>query len=250
MTHCKIVIRSTIDLINYLCKEINDICGIRKADFYKSLKNNELKLNNMEIEEDKILAAFDSAKTDETKKVLVDLFGKSIKFKPNLDDYRTIKTYEDACEALNEEPTLDYISPYLHNTRNSCNIVIHEHIIALMKLETISRALWGKHFEPRPDAERTNMYYYPWFVLYTEEEIENMNDDDKSALLSMDAHSGMYVWFGCLNLTHRSSNISVYMGFRLCQETEEKALYFGKQFVELWADYLAFNFTVGERIKK
>ena len=39
------------------------------------------------------------------------------------------------------------------------------------------------------------------------------------------------------------------IGFRLCQETEEKALYFGQQFVELWAEYLAFNFTTGERIK-
>ena len=38
-------------------------------------------------------------------------------------------------------------------------------------------------------------------------------------------------------------------GFRLCQETEEKARYFGTQFVELWAEYLAFNFTTGERIK-
>ena len=248
MTHCKIVIRSTIDLINYLCKEINDICGIRKADFYKSLKNNELKLNNMEIEEDKILAAFDSAKTDETKKVLVDLFGKSIKFKPNLDNYRTIKTYEDACEALNEEPTLDYISPYLHNTRNSCNIVIHEHTIALIKLETIARALWGKHFEPRPDAERTAIYYYPWFALYTKKEIENMDDDDKGALLSASALFGAAAGFGCPGANTRSSSASARIGFRLCQETEEKALYFGKQFVELWADYLAFNFTVGERI--
>ena len=202
----------------------------------------------MEIEEDKILAAFRSAKTDETKKVLVDLFGKSIKFKPNLDDYRTIKTYEDACEALNEEPTLDYISPYLYNTRNSCNIVIHEHIIALMKLETISRALWGRDFEPKPDAERTAIYYYPWFALYTKKEIENMDDDDKGALLSAVAVNGANAGFGYLYAVDRSSNAAAYVGFHLCQETYEKAEYFGKQFVELWADYIAFNFTVGGRI--
>ena len=248
MTHCKIVIRSTIDLINYLYKEINDICGIRKADFYKSLKNNELKLNNMEVDNDKVIAAFRSAKTPEAKKILIDLFGESIKFKPSLDDYRTIRTYEDACEALNEEPTLDYISPYLYNTRNSCNIVIHEHIIALMKLETISRALWGRDFEPKPDAEGTAIYYYPWFALYTKKEIENMDDDDKGALLSAHAISGAYAGFGCLYTSYRSSYAGALIGFRLCQETEEKALYFGKQFVELWADYLAFNFTVGGRI--
>lgn len=38
-------------------------------------------------------------------------------------------------------------------------------------------------------------------------------------------------------------------GFRLCQETEEKAKYFGQQFIELWAEYLKFNFTVGNRLK-
>jgi hypothetical protein len=40
-----------------------------------------------------------------------------------------------------------------------------------------------------------------------------------------------------------------YFGFRLCQETEEKAKYFGQQFIELWAEYLKFNFTVGNRLK-
>lgn len=35
----------------------------------------------------------------------------------------------------------------------------------------------------------------------------------------------------------------------LCQETEEKAKYFGQQFIELWAEYLKFNFTVGNRLK-
>ena len=202
----------------------------------------------MEIEEDKILAAFDSAKTPEAKKILIDLFGESIKFKPSLDDYRTIRTYEDACEALNEEPTLDYISPYLYNTRNSCNIVIHEHIIALMKLETISRALWGRDFEPKPDAEETAIYYYPWFVLYTKKEIEDMDDDDKGALLSANAGLGALAGFGCLSASGRSSIAGAYRGFRLCQETEEKALYFGKQFIELWGEYMSFNFTVGGRI--
>ena len=47
----------------------------------------------------------------------------------------------------------------------------------------------------------------------------------------------------------RSSIASATLGFRLCQETEEKAKYFGQQFIELWAEYLKFNFTVGNRLK-
>lgn len=47
----------------------------------------------------------------------------------------------------------------------------------------------------------------------------------------------------------KAAKANALLGFRLCQETEEKARYFGTQFVELWAEYLAFNFTTGERIK-
>lgn len=55
--------------------------------------------------------------------------------------------------------------------------------------------------------------------------------------------------FGGLGAGNRSSDADAYIGFRLCQETEEKAKYFGQQFIELWAEYLKFNFTVGNRLK-
>ena len=77
-----------------------------------------------------------------------------------------------------------------------------------------------------------------------------MDDDDKGALLSALAYTGAIAGFGYLGANYRSSNACAYIGFRLCQETEEKAEYFAKQFVELWGEYLAFNFAVGERIKK
>lgn len=96
-----------------------------------------------------------------------------------------------------------------------------------MKLETISRALWGRNFQPKPDGEGSKVYWYPWFALYTKKEINDMYPEQRGALLSASAT----------------------LGFRLCQETEEKAKYFGQQFIELWAEYLKFNFTVGNRLK-
>jgi hypothetical protein len=60
---------------------------------------------------------------------------------------------------------------------------------------------------------------------------------------------GAIAGFGCLSANNRSSNAYADFGFRLCQETEEKAKYFGQQFIELWAEYLKFNFTVGNRLK-
>ena len=69
------------------------------------------------------------------------------------------------------------------------------------------------------------------------------------ALLSANANNGANAGFGYLHANYRSSSATAHVGFRLCQETEEKAKYFGQQFIELWAEYLKFNFTVGNRLK-
>ena len=76
-----------------------------------------------------------------------------------------------------------------------------------------------------------------------------MYPEQRGALLSAAASHGAFAGFGCLDALYRSSYALAYFGFRLCQETEEKAKYFGQQFIELWAEYLKFNFTVGNRLK-
>lgn len=187
----------------------------------------------IEVTEKEVKAAFDAAKSDEVKNVLAALFCKpEDRVKPSLDDYKSIKTYEDACEALGEEPVGDLGDH------------VDKHIIALIKLETISRALWGKDWQPKPDPDGSKYFYYPWFALYTQSEMNSMSEEDRGALLGADAGNGAAAGFGSLRAYSRSSLSSTYFGFRLCQETEEKAKYFGIQFKEIWADYLAFNFTV------
>ena len=76
-----------------------------------------------------------------------------------------------------------------------------------------------------------------------------MNPEQRGALLSAHANHGAGAGFGYLTAFFRSSFANANIGFRLCQETEEKAKYFGQQFIELWAEYLKFNFTVGNRLK-
>ena len=187
----------------------------------------------IEVTEKEVKAAFDAAKSDEVKNVLAALFCKpEDRVKPSLDDYKSIKTYEDACEALGEEPVGDLGDH------------VDKHIIALIKLETISRALWGKDWQPKPDPDGSKYFYYPWFALYTQSEMDSMNEEDRGALLGAGAGYGAAAGFGCLGANGRSSYSRAGVGFRLCQETEEKAKYFGIQFKEIWADYLAFNFTV------
>lgn len=190
----------------------------------------------IEVTEKEVKAAFDAAKSDEVKNVLAALFCKpEDRVKPSLDDYKSIKTYEDACEALGEEPVEDLGDH------------VDKHIIALIKLETISRALWGKDWQPKPDPDGSKYFYYPWFALYTQSEMDSMSEEDRGALLGADAFDGALAGFGCLYADDRSSASDACIGFRLCQETEEKAKYFGIQFKEIWADYLAFNFTVEKK---
>lgn len=193
-------------------------------------------MRTFEITEKEVAAAFREAESGEAKKILAALFCKEEMVKPTLDDYKTIRTYEDACKALGE--------PIFEDPNNLPN-----HIIALMKLETISRALWGRNFQPKPDGEESKVYWYPWFALWTKKEVEDMNPEQRGALLSAGADGGAVAGFGSLIAGNRSSYASALLGFRLCQETEEKAKYFGQQFIELWAEYLKFNFTVGNRLK-
>ena len=212
----------------------------------------------IQIEKEKLQAAYKNA-CGCVKDAFEKLFGEDVleTAKPTLDDYKTIKSYEDACDVLG-------LSPILSENRNKALCAqfpdhydfrqnMPKHIIALMKLEIISRALWGKSFEPEPDAEGNKIYWYPWFALYTKDEVDRMSDEERKslcgALLAGHAHGGASAGFGSLNTHNRSSSSYATFGFRLCQETEEKAAYFGRQFIELWAEYLAYGFKVTEHLK-
>lgn len=207
----------------------------------------------VEIEESKLQTAYANA-CDGVKDFMESLFGKKVfeAAKPTLDDYKTIRTYEDACVALKQDAIrVDSVNRDTTTvlTNGGDRVNMPSHIVALMKLETISRALWGRDFQPKPDGEGSKVYWYPWFALYTKKEINDMYPEQRGALLSANARNGAFAGFGSLHASYRSSIACAYIGFRLCQETEEKAKYFGQQFIELWAEYLKFNFTVGNRLK-
>lgn len=161
----------------------------------------------IEVTEKEVKAAFDAAKSDEVKNVLAALFCKpEDRIKPSLDDYKSIKTYEDACEALGEEPVGDLGDH------------VDKHIIALIKLETISRALWGKDWQPKPDPDGSKYFYYPWFALYTQSEMDSMSEEDRGALLGANANNGANAGFGYLNANNRSSNSNANIGFRFYRD--------------------------------
>ena len=205
-------------------------------------------MNEITINKEKVAEAYQNASA-ETKEALKALFGNEIEFKrkPTLDDYTTIKTYEDACEALGAGSVLNEPNPVMNLF--GMEYKVPPHIIALMKLETISRALWGRTWEPKPDAEGSKNFYYPVFALYTQQEIEDMDEDEREGLLFASANNSVTAGFNYMWTNNSSSHKSAGISSRLYQEDSEKAEYFGKQFLELWAEYLKFNFEVGGRLK-
>ena len=211
-----------------------------------------MKENVIEINSANYDAAYAMA-DEQTRKVLAVLCGRSdettapAKPAPTLSDYTTIRSYEDACVALGIEPTLNKSLIVRNGDSVEDLFELPKHIVAQMKLETICRALWGGEVKVYPDPKGERTYWYPWFALYTKDEMERMNKEQRGALLSAHASTGATAGFGYLYALRRSSH-SYASGFRLCLDTEEKAEYFGKQFVELWAEAIAFNFTVGEHI--
>lgn len=202
-------------------------------------ENKELKITSANYE-----AAYAMA-DDNTRKILAVLVGDNettatpSRPAPSLSDYTTIRSYEDACVALGE--SLDVEKLVAAGVPN--------HIIAQMKLEHICKALWGGENKCQPTADGSKVWWYPVMALWTPGEISNMSDDERGALLSARAHYGADAGFGYLNAIYRSSWARADGAFRLCLDTEEKAEYFGKQFVELWAEAYAYNFTVGGHLE-
>lgn len=207
----------------------------------------KIKINgtSLEMTEAQIKAEFQGG-SELFKQLLVAQFGENFFRTPSLDDYKSIKTYEDACTALGEEPL---------NEDALLAAGANAHVIALMKLETISKALWGRDFKPVPQAEwdGETWYYFPWFAFYSKKEVERIKENrakysEIAALFGGDAAYGAGAGFGSLTTTYRPATTNAYIGFRLCQQNEERARYFGAQFAELWAEYLAWGFKIEERI--
>lgn len=212
-------------------------------------ENKELKITSANYE-----AAYAMA-DENTRKILAVLVGDNettatpSRPAPTLSDYTTIRSYEDACEALGIEPILNKSLLVRDGEGIADLFTLPKHIVAQMKLEIICKALWGGENKCQPTADGSKVWWYPVMALWTPNEISNMSDDERRALLSAYAASGASAGFGYLRAAYRSSWSSAYGAFRLCLDTEEKAEYFGKQFVELWAEAYAYNFTVGGHLE-
>lgn len=190
----------------------------------------------IEIQKDNVLTAYKTAKeagVDSTMKVLEALFGKEL-FKPK-NIMERIKTFDDAFKELGENHPLvkEYHKRHLFLEDDSD---ISSDLVAYLKLRIITAALnegWTPQFTE--DEYR----YFPWFWLYTKEEIAKMDKEErkKIVLFGGNANDGATAGFAYASSNVAPSYTNATVGSRLCFKSSALAEYAGKQFAEI---YFAF----------
>lgn len=194
----------------------------------------------MEVKKENVLAAYETARkagADSTMKVLEALFGEDT-FKPK-DIMERVKTFEDACRELGEEYPLVVIYRQVTNTEIEplAPLLKNRDLIAYLKLRIICAAL-NEGWEPQFTEDEWR--YYPWFWLYTQEEINDMDEDEKTnrRLMSTGDYQTGYAGLACASSDNAPSASTTHFGSRLCLKSDTLAVYCGKQFINIWADYI------------
>lgn len=144
-----------------------------------------------------------------------------------------VKTFEDAFRELGEDHP--FVLAYQNtNLRDPEIAEENRDILAYMKLRIIAAAL-NEGWEPQFTEDEWR--WYPWFTLWTEEELSEKSEEWKAVrhLISTGDYSGDYAGFACADSLFAPSASAV--GSRLCFKSEALATYCGKQFISLWADF-------------
>ncbi len=121
-----------------------------------------------------VLTNYPAISKEQVQNEMHKVFGEDT-FKPK-DIMERVKTFEDACRELGEEHP--FVRSYNGYTNN-----IHENnkndtdILAYLKLRIICAAL-NEGWEPQFTEDEWR--YYPWFWLYTQKEINDMDEDEKT----------------------------------------------------------------------
>ena len=147
---------------------------------------------------------------------------------PEKDVRKRIKTFEDACHEIG-------IDAEAWN-RDKISLGLEPDVLAFLKLRIIVKAL-NEGWEPRFTEDECR--YYPWFILYTGEEYNKLDEEEKSRVVYRSYYYA--VAFGGVsfaNAVYDSSYAAASIGVRLAFKTSELAAYCGRQFLDIWADFV------------
>ena len=158
-------------------------------------------------------------------------------FDTNIPIWERIKTVEDA---------IAYTGMTLPDNIEELPLDVQ----AMLKLRIICAAyneLKADQLDQFPKYTTDEYRYYPWCVLYTQEEIDAMNEEDRSRVLGRSGHyANAHAGVAYADTNNAASSSVASGGGRLCFKTRDLAIECGKRFLKLWGQFYGF---LGEEVK-
>lgn len=150
-----------------------------------------------------------------------------------------IKTFEDACNELGADHPMVSVYDALVTRANGEQTLAEwmgKDVVAFLKLRIITEAInEGWHPKFTEDEYR----YYPWFYIYTKEEYDNFSEDEKRRCVGRASdNAGANGGLVYSNAGSAASYSGAYYGVRLAFSNRDLAEYAGKQFIDIWADFV------------
>lgn len=145
-----------------------------------------------------------------------------------------IKTLGDAVDALGTDHPA--VNDYAKITSRLDGMKMPTDFVAYLKLRIIAAALnegWT------PQFTKGEYRYFPWFSFYTQEQYDKLDDEEKRRVVRRAGNVA--------NAAYGLVFVSAYCGYsytnynnggRLAFRTRELAEYAGRQFVDIWADFI------------
>ena len=194
----------------------------------------------MEIKKENIVNAY--AKGDNSVKEMLRTMFPDIKFETaqaakNRSVTERIKTFEDACRELGEEhPFVKAWNSVYQGCEDWSKDNDIADVIAYHKLRIITAAL-NEGWQPKFTDDEWR--WYPWFYLYTEGELAEMDDECKQShtVIATGDYDTEFAGFAFALSYNAPSNADAYFGSLLCYKSEALADYSSRQFAALWADF-------------
>ena len=147
---------------------------------------------------------------------------------PEKDVRKRIKTFEDACREIG-------IDAEAWN-RDKISLGLEPDVLAFLKLRIIVKAL-NEGWEPQFTEDECR--YYPWFILYTREEYNKLDEEEKSRVVYRSYNFAYALGGVSYALAFSGSSFAgAGIGVRLAFKTSELAAYCGRQFLDIWADFV------------
>lgn len=195
----------------------------------------------MEIKKENLLAVLNTA-PENVKEILFGLFPEIKEEEAQKAAKRPveerIKTFDDACRELGENHPYVQMFKDIFEKSTVAGANINSDVVAFLKLRIICAAL-NEGWEPQFTEDEWR--WYPWFYLYTDEELSEKSEEWKTAhALKMlrPHHPSGYDGLAAAYSFSAPSNSNAYFGSRLCLKSEALATYCGTQFIDVWADFI------------